>query len=135
MEMAPYLVFNGNCKEAFTFYQSVLGGELTVMTHAEAPMDTPPASADLVMHARLETDGQALMGSDNEPGASETPASFAVSVGYSTAEDAERVFAGLAAGGTVTMPIDETFWAIRFGMLTDKFGVPWMVNCDRPMER
>lgn len=135
MEMSPYLVFNGNCREAFTFYSGVLGGELSLMTQGEAPLEGQVAAdeADLIMHARLQLEGCALLGSDNHAGVTETPQSFAISVSFPTPGDADRAFAGLSEGATVTMPIAETFWALRFGMLTDRFGMPWMVNCDRAM--
>jgi PhnB protein len=130
MQIQPYLNFDGRCREAFIFYQGVLGGEVTLETHGESPMreHTPPAWHDRILHARLVVGDQELMGSDSPPDQHATPQGFAVSLNFDSAEEAERVFAALAEGGSVQMPLQETFWASRFGMCTDRFGVPWMAN-------
>lgn len=132
MTIETYLLFHGDCREAFEFYQSVLGGTIdTMMCYSEAPGDNPvPAGwGDKIMHTRLSLDGHALMGSDAPPGRQETPGSFSVSVSIAAIEEAERIFSGLSRGAQrITMPLGETFWAKRFGMFTDKFGIPWMVN-------
>lgn len=132
MTIETYLLFHGDCREAFDFYQSVLGGTIeTMMCYGEAPGDphVPGEWKDKIMHARLAVNGQALMGSDAPPGRQEAPGSFNVSVSIETIEEAERIYAGLSAGAQrITMPLGETFWAKRFGMFTDRFGIPWMVN-------
>ena len=134
MQTVPYLTFGGTCREAFQFYASVLGGTPEIMSHAESPMaDQVPADwADRVMHAYLAADGAVLMGSDMPPGESAGGNAVWVSLHVASPHDADRVFAALAEGGTVSMPIAETFWSPRFGMLTDRFGISWMVNCAPP---
>jgi PhnB protein len=130
----PYLMFDGDCKQAFEFYQQCLGGEITAMfSHGEMPgADQIPAEQhQLIMHARLVAGNAVLMGSDSPPEYFEEPKGTSVSLLIDTPEEAERVFHALADGGNVRMPIEETFWAVRFGMLTDRFGTPWMVNCEK----
>jgi len=134
MDLNPYLAFNGQCEEAFTFYARVLGAKIEMMlNHADSPMaaQTPPEWQKKIMHARLKRDGQTLMGSDAPPGRYEKPSGFFVSVGVKTPEEADRIFGELSKDGAVHMPIQETFWAKRFGMLVDKYGTPWMVNCEK----
>jgi len=130
-ELSPYLIFKGNCGEAMRFYAQVLGGTLAIQTHGEAlPAEhVAPGAADLVMHARLEFDGNVLMASDDQVGAPKTPpAGFSLSLTYKSADDTRRMFNALAEGGSVTMPVAKTFWSEAFGMLVDRFGMPWMVN-------
>ncbi|HYH78940.1 MAG TPA: VOC family protein [Longimicrobium sp.] len=135
MKINPYLMFNGQCAEAFRFYADVLGGTIvTMMTHRDSPMadQTPPDWQDAVMHASLSLDGgQMLMASDEPPGetARTTGGGYYVSLHIDEPAEAERVFGALAEGGTVRLPIQQTFWATRFGMLVDRFGTPWMINC------
>jgi PhnB protein len=132
MQIDTYLVFDGNCAEAMRFYEKTLGGKLDVMTHAQSPMadKTPPGAANRVMHARLALgDGGVLMASDSMVGHPYGGMNgFSVSLMYPTGAEARRVFDALAKGGKVVMPLDKTFWAEAFGMLTDRFGTPWMVN-------
>lgn len=139
MKLATYLMFDGNCREAFTFYQKVLGGKmLAMMDHKGTPAEehVPPAWRDKILHACLDVGGSMLMASDAPPDRSDGPMrSVSVNVMVSTPEEAERVFAGLSEGGTVTMPIAETFWSPRFGMLKDRFGTSWMVNCEMPADK
>ena len=136
MQMNPYLGFDGKCEAAFKFYEKVFGGKIVMMMkYGDGPMagKTPPEMKDHVMHARMTVgDGVLLMGSDAPPQMYEPMKGMSVSVGIDKPADADRVFAALAEGGTVRMPIQETFWAQRFGMLTDRFGTPWMINCERP---
>lgn len=132
MQLNPYLNFNGNCEAAFKFYEQCLGGKnLEMMTYGGSPManDTPPEWHSKVMHAQITIDGQALMGSDAPPDLFEKQQGMSVLLSIDAPTEAERVFNALAENGTVTMPIQETFWAKRFGMLVDQFGTPWMVNC------
>ena len=134
MNLNPYLNFNGDCRQAFEFYKAALGGEILMMsTFADSPMadQAPPGMGDKIIHARLAVGDKLLMGSDNMQGDDQGRHGFAVSVVVDTPEEADRAFSALSEGANVRMPMAETFWALRFGMLTDKFGVPWMVNCER----
>jgi PhnB protein len=136
MQLNPYLNFSGQCEEAFKLYESVLGGQiLATMTYGETPMKdhTPPEFHGKIAHMRMTVGGTLLMGSDSPPDRFEPMRGITVALGIDEPAEAERVFHALADGGTVTMPIQETFWARRFGMLTDRFGTPWMVNCEKPM--
>lgn len=135
MHVSPYLTFDGQCEAAFRFYAECLGGTIEVMQpHGDSPLaaETPPGWRDRILHARLALGGAVLMGSDTPPGAYARPQGLSVSLQIDDPERAERVFGALAEGGTVAMPIQQTFWAARFGMVTDRFGTPWMVNCDQP---
>jgi PhnB protein len=130
----PYLHFDGRCKEAFEFYAQCLGGKIVaMMSYGEMPgHDVPAEQRSRIMHARLVAGDQVLMGGDSPPSIRHEGirgCSIAVQVG--TAAEAERLFAALAEGGAVRMPLAETFWAVRFGLVTDRFGVPWMINCDK----
>lgn len=137
MQWNPYLMFNGQCEAAFKFYQGCLGGKIVAMVpYGDIPSKelVPAGHESKIMHARLVSDGQVLMGCDAHPNIPyEGIRGCDVAVQVGTPAEAERLFAALAEGGTVTMPIGETFWAVRFGMLTDRFGVAWMVNCEKPM--
>ena len=135
MEVNPYLSFNGQCEAAFKFYQECLGpASLSFHKYGGSPMaDQVPAEwHDKVMHATLTIAGTALMGADAPPTHFTQPAGFAVSLSMDKPEAAERIFQALSKGGKVQMPIQKTFWAARFGMLIDQFGIPWMVNCGEP---
>ena len=134
MQLNPYLAFNGQCKEAFKFYQQCLGGTVeTMMTWGDSPMaDQVPAEwRDKIMHTTLIVGETALQGADAPPDRYEEPKGFSVGIQINDQADAERIFGALSEGGTVTMPLQETFWAARFGMVVDRFGIPWMVNCGR----
>jgi PhnB protein len=136
MQINPYLSFNGQCETAFKFYEKVLGGQiLMMMKYGDSPMaaQSPPETKNHVMHARLIVGSTLLMGSDAPPQMYEAMKGISVTLGVEKAADADRIFAALAEKATVTMPIQETFWAERFGMLVDQFGTPWMINCERPM--
>jgi PhnB protein len=135
MQMNPYLTFKGQCEAAFKFYEKVLGGKIVaMMPHEGTPAaDHVPAEwRSKIMHARLVlADDKVLMGSDAPPGMYEEMKGFSVTLGIDKPAEAERIFQALAEDGTVRMPIQETFWATRFGMLTDRFGTPWMINCEK----
>jgi len=135
MAFHPYLNFGGNCREAFTRYQEIFGGELDVMTMADMPPgeDVPAGQADLVMHAALRLGDDVLMASD-DPTTDDFGPVQGMYVNYSVADvdEARRVFDALAEGGEVTMPAGETFWSPMFGMCVDRFGTPWMVNAEGP---
>jgi PhnB protein len=135
MQLNPYLTFNGQCEAAFKFYERCLGGKIEFMlTHGDSPMaaQVPAEWRNKIMHARLVLGDKVLMGSDAPPERYEGAKGFSVSLGIDTPAEAERVFHALAEKGTVQMPLQETFWALRFGTLVDQFGIPWMVNCERP---
>ncbi len=131
----PYLTFNGNCEEAINFYRDALGGEVIfIQRFGESPMKGM-GDDDAVMHCTLKIGDSYIMASDappTQPAMSGT--NFSLAIGLNEAEKAREYFEKLSAGGTVTMPLDKTFWAEAFGMLTDKFGINWMVNCDAPNE-
>jgi PhnB protein len=135
LEPSIYLHFDTNCAEAMRFYEQTLGGQLTMMTVAQAPPGGgPPAgSPDLILHARLSFGEHVLMASDwvsDQP--YEGMHGFTVSLAYPSVDEARRVFDALADGGQVAMPFKETFWVEAFGMLTDRFGTPWMINGGKP---
>jgi len=130
-----YLSFDGDCEAAFKFYATTLRGEIVAMLrYADAPPEVrgAPETANRIMHARLNLGGHSLMGGDAPPQYFSKPQGFCVSFGVADPAEADRVFAALAEGGKVDMPISETFWARRFGMCIDRFGIPWMVNCPKP---
>jgi len=135
MKLNPYLSFNGNCDEAFQFYAKVLNGaDMRIMKFRDSPMAAQMSETekDMVIHARFLAGDTMLMGSDS-PGRYSKPQGYAVNINVDTPEEAERIFAGLSDGGNIGMAMQETFWAKRFGMVTDRFGTPWMVNCEKPM--
>ncbi|APW44547.1 VOC family protein [Rhodoferax saidenbachensis] len=128
MKVEPYLFFNGRCEEAITFYQQAVGAELLFqMRMNEAPEPPPPGSENKIMHATLRIGTTALMVSDGNSNMQANFKGFSLSLGVADAAEGERVFAALAQGGTVTMPLGKTFWSPCFGMLEDRFGVGWMV--------
>lgn len=134
MNLVPYLSFNGNCEEAFKFYEKVLGGQIVFsMTWGQSPpeMQGPPAMKDKIMHATLKIGNATLQGADSPQ--YEKPAGINITIDTADSAEAERLFIELSADGNVMMPIQETFWAKRFAVLTDKFGTPWMINCSKPM--
>jgi PhnB protein len=134
MQLNPYLTFNGQCEPAFKFYAQCLGGTIVAMIrHAGTPAEAhvPPEWRDKILHAFLKVGDDALMGSDVPPDRYEAPKGFSVSLQVKDPADAERVFHALAENGTVRMPIQQTFWAARFGMIVDQFAIPWMVNCEQ----
>jgi len=136
MQLNPYLSFDGNCDEAFKFYEKALGGKILFkMTYGESPMakETPKELLGKVMHTRIEVSGKILMASDAPCNRYEKPQGFHVTLGVDTIAEAERLFKALSEKGTVGMPIQETFWAHRFGMLVDQFGIPWMINYEKGM--
>lgn len=138
MQVNPYLFFNGQCEAAFRFYEQALNGKITaMMTFADAPAGQQggPESGNGIMHACLELGEGRLMGSDDPSSDFKAPRGFHVQIAFDKVKDAERVFNTLAKGGKVQMPFEQAFWATRFGMLVDQFGIPWMVNCYEGMEQ
>jgi PhnB protein len=133
MQINAYLNYDGQCREAFQLYERVLGGQITMVhTFGESPMgdQTPPDYKDRVMHVRLELGDQVLMGSDAPPPHFDKPQGFSISIGVDDVAEAERIFNQLSEGGQVTMSLQKTFWAERFAMFVDRYGTPWMVNCE-----
>lgn len=129
---SSYLLFDGNCREAFEWYAEVLGGTIIMMlTGAESPVaeEIPAEFSDKIMHVSLQVRNWMLMGSDCPPGMFEKPQGFHVQIAFEDEQQAEATFNKLAEGGLVQMPFEPTFWAKRFGMLVDRFGTPWMLNC------
>jgi len=134
MQLNPYLSFNGQCEAAFKFYAECLGGKIiTTMKYGDTPMaeQTQPTWSDKIAHTRLLVGDKLLMGSDAPPQRHEAMKGISVMLGIDDPAEAERIFHALAENGTVTMPIQKTFWAARFGMLVDQFGTPWMINCEQ----
>jgi PhnB protein len=131
-QLNAYLFFNGTCAEAMKFYAQTTGGKLDMVPAGQTPAaeHVPPGTADLIIHARLEVPGGAvLMASDWMDTAPYPPIQgFAVSLMYPSADEARRIFDILAEGGKVSMPFGKTFFAEGFGMLKDRFGTPWMVG-------
>jgi PhnB protein len=126
----PYLSFRDTARQAMQFYQSVFGGELTTSTFGEFKASDDPAEQDKIMHAQLKTDsGLTLMASDTPNSMDYTPGTnFSVSLSGDDDADLRGYWDKLSSGGTVTMPLEAAPWGDTFGMCTDKFGVPWMVN-------
>ncbi|MBV8197587.1 MAG: VOC family protein [Candidatus Eremiobacteraeota bacterium] len=131
MELNPNLVFNGNAEEALNHYRAALGGELQVMRYADSPASeqTSPDWANKVIFGSLRSPAGTLNIMDAPPERAGEPGdNFMLSVNTETAEQTDSIFAKLLEGGSVVMPLERTFWSPRFGMLTDKFGIKWMVN-------
>jgi PhnB protein len=132
-----YLNFNGNCREAMSFYAKCLGAKLDLMTFGDAPgpdgKPAPKEMKDRIMHARVSSGPVQLMASDTMPG---TPFqqgnNFSIALECDSPQEVDKLFAALSEKGRVTMPVQETFWATRFGMLTDQFGIAWMFNLSKP---
>jgi len=137
MNLNPYLNFEGTCREAMEFYAKILGGKiLAMMTFADMPSDQSPSpeTRDMIVHARIAIGDEVLMASDAPSDRFEKPQGFSVTLNIKDPAEAERVYNALAEGGTVMMPLGETFWAQKFAMLKDRFGTPWMINCEKPQQ-
>ena len=145
MQFVPYLNFDGTCAEAMAFYAQLFGGQIVYQgTFGEMPASEgmpplPEAAKNRMMHVHLQVGAQAIMASDTMPalpgvdmstcgGGYQKPQGMWVSIGVADAAEGQRVFDGLAQGGHITMPFAATFWSAGFGMVTDRFGTPWMVN-------
>jgi len=133
--MTAYLNFDGATREAMKFYQQSLGGDLHLMPFSEMPGDYPPEAKDRIMHARLTNGSAVLMASDTMPGMPfQKGTNFAICVNCQSQDELERFFSAISEKGNVTMPLQDTFWGARFGMLTDQFGVNWMFNFEKPKD-
>jgi PhnB protein len=133
MELSPYLMFNGNCEEALKFYEQTLGAKIEgVSKHAGTPSEehVPPDWRDKVLHAKFTVGNNVVMASDAPPGHYAPPQGMSMALGLNDAAKGKEVFEKLAENGTVQLPFQQTFWASGFGMCVDRFGIPWMVNCE-----
>jgi PhnB protein len=133
MQFSPYLLFNGDCAEAMKFYEQTLGGKIdALMPFAGSPSaeHVPPEWGDKILHASMTIDGHLIMASDAPPGHYAKPQGISVSIALKDRDKGEQIFNTLAEGGNVQMPFQKTFWASGFGMCVDRFGIPWMVNCE-----
>jgi PhnB protein len=131
MQMNPYLSFKGDCEAAFDLYERCLGARREALfRYGGSPMagDVPADWSEKVMHGTLKVGDQVLMAADVAPEHYEPPKGFSMSLHIESAADADRIFEQLADGGRVVTPIAKTFWAERFGMVVDRFGVPWLIN-------
>jgi len=133
----PYLMFNGNCEEAFLFYKSVFGGEFPYIgRYKDAPAEESEKLSEeqqnRIMHVSLPIGNTILMASDSHPRYGDVGFgdNFSISINAESTDEADRIFNGLSAGGKIEMPLNKTFWGAYFGMFKDKFGVNWMVNFD-----
>ena len=133
MEFAPYLFFTGGkCEEALNFYKGIFGGDVgQVMRWKDAPPDAsmPAELGERIMHSTFSSKDVNFMASDARPTTQYGESAISLSLGMKDVNEAKRIFDSLAKGGKVEMPLEKTFWGAMFGMLTDKYGMDWMVNC------
>jgi PhnB protein len=139
MTLKPHLsiMFDGQCEAAFRFYERCLNGTISFMLtwgHSPAAAEAPPGWAGKVYHATLRVDDFVMTGGDLPSDKYVKPAGFSIVLGIENPNDAERIFDELAQNGRISMPLQETFWASRYGALVDQFGILWEVNCERPTE-
>ena len=133
MQMTTYLSFRGQCEEAFSCYEATLGGRLGPIFRylgTSLASQVPADWQDKVMHGSMTIGDQVLMAADVAPEGYEEPKGISLSLQMNDTSEAERVFNALAQGGRIVLPLEKTFWAARFGMLVDRFGIPWLINCD-----
>ena len=130
-ELVPHLAFAGSCEEALHFYKNCFGGQIVAKNiYKESPMDVPTAYQDKIMHSEFESNGIRFMAADLMPGQPVAHGnSVQLSINLDDATEQERIFNKLAEGGKVEMELQDTFWGATFGMLTDRFGITWMLNC------
>jgi PhnB protein len=136
MKINPYLHFDGDCEEAFKLYERVLGGNIQgFFRYGQSPMagQFGPDWGNKIMHVSMTAGDQTLMGTDAAPPHFEQPQGFRVCLDAADEAEAERLYGALSEGGQVSMALQETFWAKRFAMFTDRFGTPWMINLSKPM--
>jgi PhnB protein len=130
MRISPHLIFDGQCRAAFDRYHRVLGGELSMLTFGESPMapEVEPHWHDRIVHATLRVGDLELAGADVLPQDYATPQGFSVLLAVEDLAEAEKIFAELATDGEVKLAFQATFWSSGFGVLTDRFGIPWEVS-------
>jgi PhnB protein len=136
LKLTPYLTFDGQCEAALKLYERCLDGRIVVMmTYGQSPMasQVPPDWSEKIVHATFAVGDQTLGAADAPPGTYRKPQGLSVMLNIDSLAEAEQAFDMLADKGAVELPLQETFWALRFGMLTDRFGTPWMINCGKPM--
>lgn len=133
MEFAPYLfITGGKCEEALNFYKGIFGGEIVeIMRWKEAPaeMGLPAGLGDKIMHSKFKSNALTFMAADAQPNKKYGEGPLSLSLGTQDVNEAKRLFDTLSQGGNAEMPLEKTFWGAMFGMLTDKYGIDWMVNC------
>ena len=135
MKTSTVLNFKGDCEAAFKFYEEHLGGQARgIFRYEGSPLSAsvPPEWQNKIMHGSIDVGSLVLMGADVVPASYEEPKGFSLSVHTSDVSEAERIFRDLSEGGRTVMPLERTFWAARFGMLIDRFGIPWTINCEEP---
>ena len=133
MQFNAYVTFNGQCEEAFKAYEKILGGKITaMMPHEGTPAadHVPSEWRKKIIHARLVVDNKVMMGFDAPPDHYKEPAGISMTIGVATPAEAERIFTALSQNGKVQMAMEKTFFSERFGMLIDRFGIPWMILCE-----
>lgn len=133
-KLEVYLTFPGTCREALNFYKDVFGGEiLSMQTFGEAPMESSEDQKDRIMHAQFKSDEIYFMASDGmgESCSDNNGTQVSLSIDSSDEGEQEKIFNKLSEGGNITMPLQDTFWGAKFGMLVDKFGINWMFNCSK----
>jgi PhnB protein len=134
MKLNPHVSFSGQCEAAFHFYERCLGGKIvTMLTYGNSPMaeQAPPEFRGKILHATLTLGTSVLYGADVLPEQYQPPSGFHLTVGLNDPDQAERIFQALSENGVVQMPLQKTFWAVRFGVLVDQFGVSWEINCEQ----
>ena len=134
MQLSPYLAFNDTCEAALNFYKDIFDGEIVgLMRFGDSPMEISEDAKNRVMHATFNFGNNSFMASDSMPGQDAPDCSnITMSLGTNDMEATNTTFSALAEGGRINMPLEDTFWGARFGMLTDKFGINWMINCELP---
>jgi PhnB protein len=137
MKLSPHisLTFNGQCEAAFKFYERCLGAKIAFMlTWDSSPMakDAPPGFGSKILYGRITIGDADLAGADAHSDGYQQPRGFSVLLNMDDAAQAERIFHGLAENGKVTIPLQQTFWALRYGGVVDQFGIPWEINCEGP---
>ena len=133
LEVSAYLSFRGDCAAAFKFYEEVLGARPGLLfRYADSPMSdvVPDGWEDKIMHGSIRIGQHLLEGADVPPERYEEPKGFSLSINAGSAAEAEKLFDHLGAGGRVVYAMEKTFWSERFGMVVDRFGIPWMINCE-----
>ncbi len=136
MQVIPYLIFpKGNCEEALNFYEKALGGKTGhISRYADAPESTMGMGPDKIMHTNLEVEGNVLFMASDGPVDANDSGMISLSLNFTDSGSIQSAFTALSEGGTVTMPLQDTFWGATFGMLKDQFGIKWMVNYDKPKQ-
>ncbi len=136
MQLIPYLIFpNGNCEEALNFYGKALGGQTGhISRYSDAPENSMGMSPDKIMHTHFAVDGNVLFMASDGPSDAKDSGNVSLSLNFTDGDSIQAAFTALSEGSIVTMPLQDTFWGATFGMLTDKYGMKWMVNYDKPKQ-